>query len=132
MGKLTARPFLVFQGEAADAIDFYLSVFPDSEVFNVEHYAAGEAGREGTIKRARFSVAGQEVICTDSVVKQSFTFTPAFSFFIECPSEEQLRHLATVLKERGVELMPVGQYGFSKLFAWVNDRFGVSWQLNYT
>lgn len=70
------------------------------------------------------------MLCTDSVVKHSFSFTPSFSFFVECGYEDEVRRLSHVLKEGGSEMMPVANYGFSAPFAWVSDRFGVSWQLN--
>ncbi|TMJ32689.1 MAG: VOC family protein [Alphaproteobacteria bacterium] len=127
----TVRPFLMFQGEGSAALDFYLSVFPDARVDAIERYGPDDAAPEGTIKLARLSIGGQEVLCTDSVIKHPFSFTPAFSFFVDCESEEWLRHLADVLKQGGAELMAVDNYGFSRLFAWVNDRFGVSWQLNW-
>lgn len=50
---------------------------------------------------------------------------------MECDSEEEVRGISSALAEGGGVLMPVGNYGFSRLFAWVNDRFGVSWQLNF-
>ena len=87
-------------------------------------------GAEGSIRRARFTIGGQSVLCTDSVVKHSFSFTPSFSFFVECGYEDEVRRLSHVLKEGGSEMMPVANYGFSAPFAWVSDRFGVSWQLN--
>jgi predicted 3-demethylubiquinone-9 3-methyltransferase (glyoxalase superfamily) len=125
------RPFLMFQGgEASAALDFYLSLFPGARVDAVERYGAGGPGPEGTIKVARFTVGGQSVMCSDSFVKHGFTFTPSFSFFIDCDSEERLHELADRLRQGGAEFMPVGNYGFSRLFAWVSDRFGVSWQIN--
>jgi predicted 3-demethylubiquinone-9 3-methyltransferase (glyoxalase superfamily) len=128
----TVRPFLMFQeGAGSAALDFYLSLFPDARVDAMERYGADGPGPEGTIKVARFTIGGQSVMCSDSFVKHAFTFTPSFSFFIDCHSEERVRELADRLKEGGGELMPVGNYGFSKLFAWVADRFGVSWQINY-
>jgi predicted 3-demethylubiquinone-9 3-methyltransferase (glyoxalase superfamily) len=81
--------------------------------------------------KAAFSIAGQNVFCTDSFVKHNFTFTPAISFFVNCESEDDVRRLSSALAEGGTELMPIGNYGFSRLFAWVNDRYGVSWQLNF-
>ena len=126
------RPFLMFQGgEGSAALDFYLSLFPDARVDAMERYGAGEPGPEGTIKVARFTIGGQSVMCSDSFVKHGFAFTPSFSFFIDCESEERVRELADRLKHGGAELMPVGNYGFSKLFAWVADRFGVSGQINH-
>jgi predicted 3-demethylubiquinone-9 3-methyltransferase (glyoxalase superfamily) len=65
-------------------------------------------------------------------VKHAFTFTPASSMFVECQSEEELRSLAGALDEDGKVLMGIDNYGFSRLFTWVQDRFGVSWQLNLT
>jgi predicted 3-demethylubiquinone-9 3-methyltransferase (glyoxalase superfamily) len=67
----------------------------------------------------------------DSPVKHAFTFTPSTSLFIECSSEDELRRLSEALKTGGSEMMPAADYGFSTLFAWVADRFGVSWQLNF-
>jgi predicted 3-demethylubiquinone-9 3-methyltransferase (glyoxalase superfamily) len=131
MTELSVLPFLMFQGDGSEAVDFYRSVFPDAEVIELDRYGPGEPGKEGTIKRARLSIGGQSVLCTDSYIKHGFSFTPSFSFFVECKSEERIRSLNTALKEGGAELMPLASYGFSTLFAWVTDRFGVSWQLNY-
>jgi predicted 3-demethylubiquinone-9 3-methyltransferase (glyoxalase superfamily) len=128
----TVRPFLMFQdGAGSAALEFYLSLFPDAKIDAIERYGADGPGPEGTIKVARFTIGGQPVLCSDSFVKHAFGFTPSFSFFIDVDSEARVRELAERLKEGGGELMPVGNYGFSKLFAWVADRFGVSWQINY-
>jgi predicted 3-demethylubiquinone-9 3-methyltransferase (glyoxalase superfamily) len=126
----TVLPFLMFQGDGAQALDFYLSVFDDARVEHIDRYGEGENGPAGSIKLARFSIGKQTVLCTDSPVKHAFSFTPSFSFFVECESEEEVRRLSETLKAGGAELMPVGNYGFSMLFAWVSDRFDVSWQLN--
>jgi predicted 3-demethylubiquinone-9 3-methyltransferase (glyoxalase superfamily) len=63
-------------------------------------------------------------------VKHDFTFTPSFSLFVQCESDDEILRLASALLESGAALMPLGEYGFSRRFAWVNDRYGVSWQLN--
>jgi len=126
----TVRPFLMFEGKAEEAMNFYVSVFPDSKVTDVTRYGPGEPGPENSIKVARFTLAGQTVMCIDSPAKHAFTFTPAFSFFVDCTSEDELRRLAGALGEGGQALMPLANYGFSQLFTWLNDRFGVSWQLN--
>jgi len=93
-------------------------------VLNVR-YGPGEAGAEGSVKKAVFSKGGQSVMCTDSLVKHAFTFTPAISFFVLCESEEESRRLSSALSQGGAEFMPLGAYGFSRQFAWVSDRFGV-------
>lgn len=128
--KTTVHPFLMFEGKAEEAMKFYVSLFPASAIIDVERYGDGGPAAAGSIKKARFTVAGQTVLCTDSYVKHGFTFTPAFSLFVTCESEEELRRLTDALAEGGATFMPVGNYGFSRMFAWVNDRFGVSWQLN--
>jgi predicted 3-demethylubiquinone-9 3-methyltransferase (glyoxalase superfamily) len=96
----------------------------------VTRYGPGEAGAEGSIVRADFTIAGQDVICIDSPAKHAFGFTPSFSFFVECESEKELDHAFSQLSDGGGILMPPGNYGFSQKFTWVSDRFGVSWQLN--
>jgi predicted 3-demethylubiquinone-9 3-methyltransferase (glyoxalase superfamily) len=125
-----ALPFLMFQGEAEEAMNFYTENIPGSTIIDIAHYGAGEPGAEGSVKKAVFSVAGQRVICIDSPVKHDFTFTPAFSFFVECDSADQIRRMTLTLAEGGAVLMPLDSYGFSREFAWVSDRFGVSWQVN--
>ena len=125
-------PFLMFTGEAKPAIDFYLATFPGAALESLEHYGEGEAMPPSAVKSAVLVIAGQRIRAFDSPPVHTFGFTPAaIYFFLECESEEELRALArTLAQEGGGELMPVGNYGFSRLFAWVNDRFGVSWQLN--
>ena len=130
MAELTVRPFLMFEGRASEALEFYVSLFRKAQVVEVERYGPGELGAEGSIKRAQFTIGDQAMMCIDSPVKHAFSFTPSVSFFVECASEAELSGLVTALKAGGAELMPLADYGFSRLFAWVNDRFGVSWQLN--
>lgn len=124
------KPFLMFEGKAEEAMNFYVSLFPGGEVLDVARYGAGQAGAEGSVMQARFSIGSQTIMCIDSPVKHAFTFTPAFSLFVECESEEELQRLYASLGEGGATLMPLNNYGFSRQFGWVNDRYGVSWQLN--
>lgn len=126
----SVRPFLMFEGKAEEAMNFYVSLLPGSEILDVARYGAGEAGPEGSVKAASFAIAGQTVMCIDSHVKHAFTFTPSFSFFITCESDDELRRLSEALVNGGSYLMPPNNYGFSRRFAWLNDRYGVSWQLN--
>ncbi len=123
-------PFLMFQdGKAEEAMSFYTSLIEDSEITSIARYGANEAGEEGTVFQATFSLKGQEFFCIDSHVKHQFSFTPSFSIYVTCDSEEELDNLFQKLSEGGQALMPLGNYGFSKKFGWLNDRFGVSWQL---
>ncbi len=124
------RPFLMFEGTAEAAMNLYVSLIPGSAIGEVRRYGPGEAGTEGTIHLAHFTLAGQEVMCIDSPVHHAFTFTPSFSFFLTCESEAELRRLAVALGEGGAVMMEIGDYGFSRLFTWLSDRYGVSWQLN--
>jgi predicted 3-demethylubiquinone-9 3-methyltransferase (glyoxalase superfamily) len=124
-------PFLMFQdSNAEEAMNFYTSIIEDSQITNIVRYGANEAGPEGTVMQATFTLKGQEFMCIDSHVKHQFSFTPSFSIFATCHTEEELRNLYEKLGEGGQVLMPLNNYGFSKKFGWVNDRFGVSWQLN--
>jgi predicted 3-demethylubiquinone-9 3-methyltransferase (glyoxalase superfamily) len=80
--------------------------------------------------RAAFRVGGQAVRCMDSPVKHAFSFTPASSLFVDFDSLEELTQVADALGEGGKVLMELADYGFSRQFTWLDDRFGVSWQLN--
>jgi predicted 3-demethylubiquinone-9 3-methyltransferase (glyoxalase superfamily) len=123
--------FLMFQeGNAEEAMNFYTSLIEDSEIISITRYGANESGDEGTVMQATFSLKGQEFMCIDSNVKHQFSFTPSFSIFLTCDTEGELDSLYEKLIEGGQALMPIGDYGFSKKFGWINDRFGVSWQLN--
>ncbi|WP_371501803.1 VOC family protein [Kitasatospora sp. NBC_00374] len=122
--------FLMFEGRAEEAITYYLSLFDDAEVIDITRYGPDGPGKEGTVRLATFSLAGQRLMCIDSYVTHDFGFTPAMSLYVQCENEAELDRLYGALAEQGSELMPLGSYGFSARFGWVNDRFGVSWQLN--
>jgi predicted 3-demethylubiquinone-9 3-methyltransferase (glyoxalase superfamily) len=128
----TARPFLMFQGGSAQAaLDLYFATLPDSRMVRVEHYAQGEPGPVGSIKVAVFTLCGREFMCSDSPIRHGFTFTPSSSTFVEFDSVAELERVFGILSEGGQVLMPLDNYGFSQRFGWINDRFGVSWQLNF-
>jgi predicted 3-demethylubiquinone-9 3-methyltransferase (glyoxalase superfamily) len=122
--------FLMFEGVAEEAMTFYTSLFDDAEIVNVTRYGPDGTGKEGSVQHATFSLAGQQFMCIDSPAHHDFTFTPAISLFVQCEDEAEIDRLHAALTEQGTELMPLGNYGFSAKFAWLNDRFGVSWQLN--
>jgi len=123
-------PFLMFEGQAEEAMRFYVSLFPEARVLEIARYGKGAPGAEGSVSRARFSIGGQTLMCTDSTVRHAFEFSPATSLFVQCTSQERMRLLVERLSEGGKVFMPLDDYGFSKRFAWIADRFGVSWQLS--
>jgi predicted 3-demethylubiquinone-9 3-methyltransferase (glyoxalase superfamily) len=123
-------PFLMFTGDAERAIDLYTSLFDDARVLVLTRFGADGTGVEGTVEQATFSIAGQVFRCFDSPPMHAFTFTPSFSIFVDVASAEELDRLFAGLSDGGGVLMPLDDYGFSRRFGWVNDRFGVSWQLN--
>jgi predicted 3-demethylubiquinone-9 3-methyltransferase (glyoxalase superfamily) len=130
MTDTKVRPFLMFEGKAEEAMNFYVSLFPGAQVLSIARYGVNEPGPQGSVKKATFSIGGQAINCTDSFIKHAFTFTPAFSLLVECESEDEISRFYAALSDGGATLMPLGEYGFSRRFAWVNDRYGVSWQLN--
>jgi predicted 3-demethylubiquinone-9 3-methyltransferase (glyoxalase superfamily) len=123
-------PFLMFTGDAERAMELYTSLFDDARVLALSRWGADGQGAEGTVQQATFSIAGQVFRCFDSPPVHAFGFTPSLSLFVDVASEEELDRLFAGLSEGGEVLMPIGDYGFSRRFGWVNDRFGVSWQLN--
>jgi predicted 3-demethylubiquinone-9 3-methyltransferase (glyoxalase superfamily) len=120
----------MFEGQAEKAMNFYTSLFKDSEILNVSRYGPGQPGAEGTVSHAIFSLNGQTYMCMDSYVKHEFTFTPSMSLFVACETEAEIDELFEKLSQDGNVLMPLESYPFSPKFGWVNDKFGVSWQLN--
>jgi predicted 3-demethylubiquinone-9 3-methyltransferase (glyoxalase superfamily) len=123
-----ATPFLMFQGQAKDALALYAAVFPDFEQVLLQEHPPGALA--GQIAMARVRVGGQEIMLNDSPPVHAFTFTPSSSIFVDCDDEAQLRELADKLGEGGTVMMEIANYGFSTLFTWIADKFGVSWQLN--
>ncbi|UVK42295.1 VOC family protein [Mesorhizobium sp. AR07] len=128
MKKVT--PFLMFEGKAEEAMTLYCETVPDSSVLDVTRYGAGEDGPEVAVKLARVSIAGLEVMVYNSPVHHGFTFTPSVSLYVDCSTEAELNGIVETLAKGGGFLMPPDNYGFSSRFAWLNDRFGVSWQVN--
>ena len=131
MRKLTTCLMFVGDqhGRAEEAMAFYVSSFENSRVLEVERHGAGEDEPAGSVKRATFSLDGHEFMAMDSSRRHPFTFTPAISIFVRCDSEQELDELYATLSEEGTVLMPVQAYPFSARFGWVEDKFGVSWQL---
>jgi len=127
MQKVTT--FLMFEGKAEEAMNFYISLFPNSAIQSITRYGPNEAGAEGSVVHATFTLDGQELMAIDSSVAHGFTFTPAMSLYVKCQSEDEIDRLFASLSQGGSVLMPLGVYPFSPKFGWLADRFGVSWQL---
>ncbi len=123
-------PFLMFTGDAEQAMELYTSLFDDARVLALSRWGADGQGAEGTVQQATFSIAGQVFRCFDSPPVHAFGFTPSLSLFVDVASEDELDRLFAGLSDGGEVLMPLDAYGFSRRFGWVNDRFGVSWQLS--
>lgn len=131
MAKSTS-PFLMFQnGDAEEAMNFYASLFAGSSIASIERFGPEGPGKAGSVMAGSLNLNGRTVMFFDSPVKHAFTFTPAISLFVECESPQEVDKLFAALSENGQVLMPLNEYPFAKRFGWVNDRFGVSWQLRF-
>jgi predicted 3-demethylubiquinone-9 3-methyltransferase (glyoxalase superfamily) len=128
-------PYLWFPGNAEEAVDFYVAAFSavgeHAKVGSVSRY--GEATEEvsgmpaGTVMTEEFELAGQKFIALNG--GPEFNFTPAISFFVSCQSKEAVSALWEKLSQGGETLMALDAYPFSEWYGWLNDRYGVSWQL---
>ncbi|HSZ84478.1 MAG TPA: VOC family protein [Puia sp.] len=125
-----ATTFFMFDGKAEEAMNFYISLFDNSEIKSISRYTKDGPGKEGSVIHAIFAIEGQEFMCIDSFVKHSFTFTPAISIYINCKTESEIDSVFEKLSSGGQILMPLNKYPFSDKFGWCNDKFGVSWQIN--
>lgn len=130
MEKQKITTFLMFSGNAEEAMNFYTSIFNNSKILTISRYEDDTVGKQGTVVHAKFSLNGQEFMCIDSNIEHGFTFTPSMSLYVTCDTEEEVDEIFEKLSEGGKILMPLDAYPFSKKFAWVEDKFGVSWQLS--
>jgi predicted 3-demethylubiquinone-9 3-methyltransferase (glyoxalase superfamily) len=110
--------YLWFNGNAEEAVDFYISVFADSRVTNVARWGEGGPAPQGAVMNIAFELAGQPFIALNG--GPQFTFTPAISLFVSCESQAEVDELWTKLLAGG---------GRPNGCGWLDDRFGVSWQV---
>lgn len=125
--------FLTFAGrnygKAEEAIRFYVSLFPDSRVEYLERHGGADSQPANELRRGAFTLAGQRFLATEDAGGDRFRFTPGFSLYVECRTPEECTNLYEALSNGGKVHLPLGPYPSSRLFAWLDDRFGVSWQL---
>lgn len=129
--KNQIHTFLTFQDNNAEkAMNFYLDLFDNSKITEVKRWGKEGPVAEGKIMHATFELNGSMFMCSDSPPMHEWGFTPAVSNFIQCDTEAEQDRLFAAFSEKGNVLMPLNDYGFSKKFGWVEDQFGISWQLN--
>jgi predicted 3-demethylubiquinone-9 3-methyltransferase (glyoxalase superfamily) len=128
MQKIT--PFLWFNNNVEGAVNFYTSIFKNSSVVSMHRAGPALPGEKGKVFTATFHLADQEFYALNG--GPMYKFTPAISFFVNCETQEEIDNLWDKLREGGMVLMPLSKYPFSEKFGWVQDQFGISWQLNLT
>ncbi|WP_405207238.1 VOC family protein [Aquimarina sp. LLG6339-5] len=129
--KQQIATFLTFQKEDAEqAMNFYVELFDNSGIVTIKRWGKEGPGKEGTIMHAIFNLNGNLFMCSDSPPIHDWDFTPGVSNYVECLDESEIERLFTKLSENGKVMMPLDNYGFSQKFGFIEDRFGVSWQLN--
>lgn len=124
----TLTPFLAFDGKGREALGFYKDVFPDAEVVRVVPFGPDEEGPEGMLRLSELRIGATGLRIID-IAGAGFAFSPAMSVFTECGSPAEVDQIAARLMEEGQALMPPDSYPFAQRFAWVQDKFGVNWQL---
>jgi predicted 3-demethylubiquinone-9 3-methyltransferase (glyoxalase superfamily) len=115
MQKIT--PFLWFDGNAEEAVNFYTSIFKDSKTVSITRYGEEGPGPKGTLMSATFQLDGQEFMALNGGPQS--TFSPAISFFVNCTNQEEVDGLWEKLSEGGEK----------QRCGWLKDKYGVSWQI---
>lgn len=131
MNSLQARivPFLTFGGQAEAAVNFYLSVFPESRVLALTHVTEGDPGIIGEVLNCTFELMGLRLMAMDMDGEQRPSFSWASSLLVECSDEALFDLLFARLSTGGQVLMGPESVLQLRKVAWVIDRFGVTWQL---
>ncbi|MFL9964751.1 VOC family protein [Paraburkholderia sediminicola] len=111
-------PCLWFDGNAEEAARFYTSVFADSRIATTLHYTDAGPGPAGGVLAVTFEIEGQEFMALNG--GPQFPFTPAISLFVHCGSQEEIDRYWSKLIDGGGSPWQCG---------WLQDRFGVSWQI---
>lgn len=119
-------PHLWFDTQAAEAAKFYTSIFKSSSIKNSSIL---DGTPSGSVEMLTIALEGQEFMLLSA--GPYFTFNPSVSFLVSCETKDEVDRLWTALREGGSELMPLGAYPFSEHYVWLQDRYGLSWQLMY-
>ena len=117
MSTQKITPFLWFDDQAEEAMNFYVAIFKNTKVGRVTRYGEAGPGRKGSVMSATFQLEGQNFHALNG--GPQFTFSPAISFLVNCETQEEVDRLWDKLSDGG-EAQPCG---------WLKDRFGVSWQI---
>ncbi len=124
-------------GKAEEAMNFYTTVFPNSEIKSIVKYNVGEpGGAPALVKHGVFTLDGTPYMISENNYNHAWSITPGVSLFVECSTESEIDALFEKLSSNGGQVMvPLenyeqGDYGFGKKFGWCEDKYGVSWQLN--
>ncbi len=129
MQKIT--PFLWFNDNAEEAVNFYTGLFSNSKIGTAVRYSEAGAKASGMkpemVMTVPFQLEDYEFVAING--GPVFTFTPAISFFVNSTSNDEIQKLWDNLSDGGKVLMPLDKYPFSEKYGWVQDKFGVSWQL---
>ena len=124
-------PFLWFNNEAEEAVNFYTSIFNNSRIKTITRYskegAKASGMNEGTVMTAAFQLEGQEFSAING--GPVFTITPTISFFVNCDNQHEIDRLWAKFSDGGQVFMELDKYPFSEKYGWIQDKFGVSWQL---
>ena len=130
MQKIT--PFLWFDDNVEEAVNFYTSIFENSKIGKVTRYdesSAAASGRpKGSVLTIAFQLNQQNFVALNG--GPQFKLNPSTSFFVYCESEGKIKLLYQKLSDGGKVIMPLDKYDWSTKYAWVEDKFGVSWQLD--
>ncbi len=111
-------PFLWFDSNAEEAMNFYVSIFPNSKVLATTRYGAGGPGPAGTVMTAQFQLDGQDFVALNG--GPMYKFNEAVSFSISCETQAEVDRFWEKLTSGGGEPGPCG---------WLKDRYGLSWQV---
>lgn len=131
MQKIT--PFTWFEDSAEDAMRFYVAAFPNSKIVRIKRYPTDwqvgpTPGMGGKILTGVFELDGYRMMCLDG--GPLWPRTPSVSISVQCRDETEIGALHKKLRDGGTDLMPLDAYPWSKKYAWINDKYGLSWQLN--